>query len=184
VGGGAVDAADAVAARTATAATDRPDDSDRAAGVRRLVLASIRWERSLRASDITAMGDRQLIEERLTRSIIGAFFDVYNALGFGFLEQIYARAMEQELRARGHRVAREVSVVVRYRGEAVGVHRLGMVVDKLVIETKTSPALHPQSWRQVYSYLRATELEVGLLLHFGQEPRFHRVIHQRARRAD
>ena len=51
-----------------------------------------------------------LIEEELTRSVIGAFYDVYNTLGYGFLEHVYALALERELLARGHRVGREVSV--------------------------------------------------------------------------
>ena len=57
-----------------------------------------------------------LVEERLTRSVIGAFFEVYNTLGFGFLEHIYVMALERELVERGHRVAREVSVQVHYKG--------------------------------------------------------------------
>lgn len=123
------------------------------------------------------MAKRPLIEERLTRVVIGAFYDVYNALGFGFLEQVYASALEREIAARGLRVAREASVIVRYKGAAVGAQRLDMVVDdKLVVEVKSALKLHPEAWRQVYSYLRATNLEVALLLHFGPEPKFHRVV--------
>ena len=58
------------------------------------------------------MPDSNLIDERLTHSVIGAFYDVYNALGFGFLEQVYMSALERELRARGHAVGREVYVPV------------------------------------------------------------------------
>jgi len=62
----------------------------------------------------------ELIEERLTYSVIGAFFDVYNTLGFGFLEHLYVMALERELLARGHRVAREVGVSISYKGEELG----------------------------------------------------------------
>ena len=65
-----------------------------------------------------------LIDERLTHSIIGAFYDVYNALGFGFLEHLYVSALERELLRREHDVAREVSVRVMYKGEELGTQRL------------------------------------------------------------
>jgi GxxExxY protein len=89
-----------------------------------------------------------LIEERLTRSIIGAFFRVYRTLGFGFLEHVYIIALERELRARGHRVAREVSVDVMYKGEELCTQRLDMVVDdKVVVEAKSTYELHPAAQR-------------------------------------
>lgn len=119
----------------------------------------------------------KLIEERLTRSVIGAFYEVYNTLGYGFLEHIYVMALERELMARGHRVAREVSVHVMYKGHVVAVQRVDMIVDeKLVVETKSTVQLPTPAQRQLFNYLRATKLEVGLLLHFGLEPRFHRLV--------
>jgi GxxExxY protein len=119
----------------------------------------------------------QLVEEALTRSVIGAFFEVYNTLGFGFLERLYVAALEKELLARGHRVSREVVVPVSYKGDALGVHRLDLIVDEMiVVEVKSTYELHRAATRQLYSYLRATNLEVGLLLHFGPEARYHRVV--------
>lgn len=118
-----------------------------------------------------------LIEDELTQSVIGAFYEVYNTLGFGFLEHVYILAMERELRNRGHTVAREVAVRVLYKGERLATHRLDMIVDdKLVIETKSTYQLHPTALRQLQNYLRATTLEVGLLLHFGPAAKFHRLI--------
>ena len=123
------------------------------------------------------MADRILVEEALTHSVIGAFFDVYNALGFGFLESLYVTALERELKGRGHRVAREFAVNIVYKGRTIGSQRLDLVVDdKLVVETKSTFDLHKVAVRQVYNYLRATNLEIGLLLHFGPEPKFYRVI--------
>jgi GxxExxY protein len=118
-----------------------------------------------------------LIHEELTRSVIGAFFEVYNTLGFGFLEHVYIMCLERELRARGHRVGREVCVIVSYKGEPLVSQRLDMIVDDvLIVETKATRVLHPSAPRQVYNYLRATNLEVGLLLHFGPKPSFYRLI--------
>jgi GxxExxY protein len=123
------------------------------------------------------MPRNKLLEEELTYSVIGAFFEVYNTLGFGFLEYLYVRALERELLARGHRVAREVNIPVFYKGEDLGYQRLDMIVDeKLVVEAKAAYELHRAASRQVHSYLRATKLEVGLLLHFGPEPQFFRLI--------
>lgn len=123
------------------------------------------------------MAQGELIESRLTHSVIGAFYEVYNALGFGFFESIYANALEHELRMRGHRVTREVPVQVFYKGRCVGTHRLDQVVDdKLVVETKSSHDLPRGAARQVQSYLKASQLGVGLLLHFGPMPRFFRYV--------
>lgn len=119
------------------------------------------------------MARPQLYEPELTHSVIGAFYEVYNHLGFGFLEHLYVMAMERELRGRGHRVGREVGVRIMYKGEELGVQRLDMIVDdKLVVEIKSTATLHKEAGRQVYNYLRASNLEIGILLHFGREARF------------
>lgn len=118
-----------------------------------------------------------LIESRLTHSVIGAFYEVYNTLGYGFLERIYVMALERELREKGHQVSRKVAIRVRYKGVELGIQRMDMVVDeRLLVETKSTEVLPKIASRQVYNYLRATGLEVGLLLHFGPEPAFHRII--------
>jgi GxxExxY protein len=82
---------------------------------------------------------------------------------------------------RGHRVARELSVRVMDRGEEIGMQRLDMVVDDvLVVEAKSTHTLHESASRQLYNYLRATNLEVGLLLQFGLEAQFFRIVCERA----
>lgn len=125
-----------------------------------------------------------LLEEALSGSVIGAFYAVHRGLGFGFVEYVYAAALELELLDRGHRVAREFGVAVRYRGVEIAQQRLDMVVDdKLVVEIKSGERLHHDAKRQLYNYLRATNLEVGLLLHFGRSARFHRVVHDNATKA-
>jgi GxxExxY protein len=121
--------------------------------------------------------ERHLIDGKLTRSVIGAFYDVYNTLGFGFLEHIYIMALERELLARGHRVAREVYVRVRYKGEELAQQRVDMIVDeRLIVEAKSTYDLHKAAPRQVFNYLRATNIEIALLLHFGPKPSFFRLI--------
>jgi GxxExxY protein len=118
-----------------------------------------------------------LIHEELTHSVIGAFFEVYHTLGFGFLEHVYSASLTRELRDRGHDVAREVSVPVWYKDDEVARQRLDMVVDHvLVLEIKSTRLLHEGAARQVENYLRATNLEVGLLLHFGPRPQFYRAV--------
>ncbi|HWH53864.1 MAG TPA: GxxExxY protein [Gemmatimonadaceae bacterium] len=119
----------------------------------------------------------KLLEQELTSSVIGVFFDVFNELGFGYREYLYSLAMERVLIANGHRVAREVGVMVYFRGEPLASQSLDMVVDgRLIVEIKSTERLHPESTRQLFGYLCSTNLEVGLLLHFGREPKFHRVI--------
>ncbi|MEO8448826.1 MAG: GxxExxY protein [Gemmatimonadota bacterium] len=123
------------------------------------------------------MAPFELVEGVLTQSVIGAFYEVYNTLGYGFLEHIYLRALQRELVARGHWVDREVVVRVFYKGEEIAAQRLDMVVDdKLVLEIKSTDRLSRGASRQVYNYLRATNLEVGLLFHFGPQPAFYREV--------
>lgn len=110
------------------------------------------------------------------RAILSAFFRVYNRMDYGFLESHYASALERELRQMGHVVSREHAVQVFYEGEEIGFHRLDMVVDSVVVvELKSTQILSQLARRQLYNYLRATNLEVGLLLHFGPTPRFQKV---------
>jgi GxxExxY protein len=125
------------------------------------------------------MARDELIEARLTHSVIGAFYEVYTTLGFGFFESIYANALEHELKARGHRVVREVRVQVVYKGHVVGIQSVDQIIDeKLVVETKSSQELPRGAPRQVPSYLKAMHLSVGLLLHFGPVPRFYRYVNR------
>lgn len=130
------------------------------------------------------MATAPLLEESVTRSIIGAFFDVYNTLGFGFLERLYVLALERELRQRGHYVEREFRVRIIYKEELLGIQRLDLVVDhKVVIEVKANYELHKADRRQLFNYLRASDLEVGLLLHFGPSAKFYRLIHRNDERS-
>ena len=118
-----------------------------------------------------------LIAGDTTSEIISCFYEVYNTLGFGFLEHIYSLALERELVERGHKVARERGILIRYKGQELGFQRLDMIVaEQVVVEIKSTFLLHPAARRQLRNYLKATGLEVGLLLHFGPEAEFQRVV--------
>lgn len=124
------------------------------------------------------MSNTVLLQEQLTRSIIGAFYEVYNTLGYGFVEHVYATALEYELRIRGHTVIRELTVNAFYKDQIIAQQRLDMVIDNLVVvENKSTAQLPPFATRQLFNYLQATTFEVGLLLHFGPKPQFHREVH-------
>src|SRR5579872_3834896 len=118
-----------------------------------------------------------MLHEELTHSVIGSFFEVHRELGFGYREYLYSLALERDLTAKGHRVDREVSVMVYFKGEPLATQTLDMIVDeRLVVENKATERLHPGAVPQLFGYLCATNLELGLLLHYGREPKFYRVI--------
>jgi GxxExxY protein len=120
-----------------------------------------------------------LIDEPLTRIVIAAFFAVYNKLGFGFLENVYVGALEHECRKRGLRVEREVPIAVYYDGIIVGTYRADLLIEgRLVVEVKACSTPHGKYARQLLNYLRCTDLELGLLLYFGEKPHVRRFIHR------
>jgi GxxExxY protein len=117
-----------------------------------------------------------LAHEHITEQIIAAFFEVYNTLGYGLLESVYKAALVMELKLRGLEVACEVGILVYYKGVEIAWQRADLVVESVVIvEVKSTRRLAPTAARQLYNYLNATRLEVGLLLHFGPKPRFYRL---------
>jgi GxxExxY protein len=119
----------------------------------------------------------ELLEAKRVHSIVGGFFAVYNYYGYGLSELVYAGALEHELRDRGHEIVRELAIEIDYQGRYVARLRLDMVVDgRVVVENKATEKLSPAAAMQLVSYLRATEFEVGLLLHFGPSPYFKRYI--------
>jgi GxxExxY protein len=124
-----------------------------------------------------------LAHRELTDSILNAFYEVYNELGHGFLESVYETALAIVLTDRGLDVRREVLLDVRFRGRSVGAFRADMIVNSaVVIELKAARTLDPSHEAQILNYLRATELEVGLLLNFGPKPTFKRVAFSNTRK--
>ena len=118
---------------------------------------------------------KELVHEQTTRSIIGAFYYVFNCLGVGFLESVYAAALTKVLRSRGHVVQREVAVEVWFEDEVIARQRIDLLVDgKVIVEMKAGDRLTTSARLQLANYLSATGIEVGLLLHFGPKPMFLR----------
>lgn len=119
----------------------------------------------------------ELLEEALTESIIGAFYEVYNRLGYGFMESAYSKALSIELGYRGHETQREVKIDLYYRGFHLGRQRVDLMVDaKVIVEVKASEQMPKVALRQCLSYLRTSGLQVGLVLNFGAEPQIKRVV--------
>ncbi len=111
----------------------------------------------------------------ITEKIIGAFFIVYKALGYGFLEKVYANALAVELRRVGLKVIQEAQISVYYQGVVVGEYFADLLVaDKVIVEIKALKALAAEHEAQLLNYLRATPYEVGLLLNFGPKSEYRR----------
>jgi GxxExxY protein len=117
------------------------------------------------------------LHSEVTEKILGVFFEVYNELGGGFLESVYQQALKIALVQAGLRVDVEVPVPVYFRGEIVGNFRADLMVDDCVlVELNAVSAFDRAHDGQVLHYLRATRVEVGLLLNFGPKPQFRRFI--------
>jgi GxxExxY protein len=124
-----------------------------------------------------------LKHRELTEKIIGVFYDVYNELGHGFLESVYEKALEIALTAKGMTVHRKIEVPVWFRGHQVGDFEADMLVNRCVLlELKAGRCLDPTHEAQLLNYLRATEIEVGMLLSFGLKPEFKRMAYDNARK--
>ncbi len=112
-----------------------------------------------------------------TEKIIQAFYKVYNKLGFGFLEKVYQNAILIELRKIGFDCKSEYPITVFYDVFEVGYYKADILVDNcIIIEVKASEGLTEEYEFQLINYLKATELEIGLLLNFGKNPEFRRKI--------
>jgi GxxExxY protein len=119
----------------------------------------------------------------LTEKILAVFYDVYSGLGHGFLESVYEEAMAFARRQYGLRAERQVPLRVWFRGMAIGGFFADFVVDKaVVLELKAASGIDPAHEAQLLNYLRATEIEIGLLLNFGPTPQFKRMIFENSRK--
>ena len=119
----------------------------------------------------------------LTGKILGAFFQLHKEVGFGFSEKVYEAALEVLLTELGMIVERQKNICVYYHGKLVGEYKADMVVNGVVLlEIKSVEKLIDAHDAQLLNYLKATELEVGLLLNFGRQAEFHRKIYDNARK--
>lgn len=120
----------------------------------------------------------------ITDKIIRAFYEVYNELGHGFLESVYERSLEIALNSLDLRVSRQIQIPVWFRGKPVGDFTADLLIeDCVLLELKAARCLDSSHQAQLLNYLRATEIEIGLLLNFGLKPEFKRLIFDNPRKA-
>ena len=118
-----------------------------------------------------------LVHHELTEQIIGIYYNVYAELGHGFLEKVCQQAMVIALREAGLPVRERVLFPVTFRGQSIGDFISDVVVNDLVlVEIKATSALHPWDEAQALNYLRASDLEVALIMNFGPKREFWRRI--------
>ena len=118
-----------------------------------------------------------LLHKDITEEIISAYYYVYNELGYGFLEKVYENAMLIELKSRGLKVESQKTIKVYFNETIVGDYFADIVVeDKIILELKSCESLSPEHEVQLFNYLKATNIEVGLLFNFGKRPAFKRKI--------
>ncbi|KGO94848.1 GxxExxY protein [Flavobacterium subsaxonicum] len=118
-----------------------------------------------------------MLHKELTGEILKAFYDVYNELGYGFLERVYQNALFFELKTRGFTVEAQKRIVVYYKDIPVGDYIADIIVnDTVILELKACERLVEEFEAQLINYLRSTHCEVGLLLNFGKKPEFIRKV--------
>ena len=122
--------------------------------------------------------DNNYLHSEITELIIRCFFNVYNRLGFGFLEKVYENAMLIELKEAGLNALSQIPIVVYYKNVKVGNYFADLLVNnKVILELKAGDGIIIEEHElQLVNYLRATEIEVGLILFFGKKPQFKRKI--------
>ncbi|BBO81319.1 hypothetical protein DSCO28_18850 [Desulfosarcina ovata subsp. sediminis] len=115
--------------------------------------------------------------QELTEEIIKAFYRVYNALGYGFLEKVYENAMMIEFRKEGVSAFQQSPINVIYSDQIVGQYFADIIIDeKVIVEIKAKKSLTSEDEAQLLNYLKATDKEVGLLINFGPKPELTRKV--------
>lgn len=122
--------------------------------------------------------EQRLEHKDITGEIIGAAFEVHGELGYGFLEQVYQKALQAELTQQGVKAEREYPITVRYKGCLVGDYRADLFVEsKVMVEVKVAREYNPADEAQLLNQLKATAVTVGLLINFGrQKVEFKRMV--------
>ncbi len=118
-----------------------------------------------------------LIHEALTREIVATYFEIYNVVGCGFLESVYAGAFCTELSLRGIPHSRERRYPVHYKGTRIADFRADLVVaDTVIVELKAVSTITPAHEAQLLNYLRASRLQVGFVFNFTHKPEMRRLV--------
>jgi GxxExxY protein len=119
--------------------------------------------------EVTPGNDAPFPHKEITEAIIGAAFEVYNHLGYGFLERVYQRALQVELLRRGATAEIEKRIQVQYKGVVVGDYDADLIVDGCVaVEIKVAPQYDKRDEAQLLNELKATGIKVGMLINFGR----------------
>lgn len=124
-----------------------------------------------------------LLHHELTSLILKTYYEVYNELGYGFLEKVYQNALLIELKNKGLEVVPNKKINVYYKGENVGDYYADIIVnDSVILELKAAEYIIEQFENQLLNYLKGTNCEIGLLLNFGKKPEFRRKIYENKRK--
>jgi GxxExxY protein len=114
--------------------------------------------------------ERPLIYEDLTHRIIGAALEVYKILGYGFIEDVYERALLKEFELRGIPAQCNCSVRVTYKGDAIPYYLPNILVEeKVIVDLRADEEYNPRYECQIINYLKATNIKVGLIINFGRD---------------
>ena len=124
-----------------------------------------------------------ILHKSITDKILKVYYEVYNELGYGFLEKVYQNAMYFELKSLGYKVEAQKQIRVYYKRQLVGEYYSDLLVeDKVIVELKSTELLMNAHVAQIINYLKGTSIEVGLLLNFGEQPEFKRFIYTNDRK--
>ncbi|MEM7571356.1 MAG: GxxExxY protein [Bacteroidota bacterium] len=129
------------------------------------------------------MKKKPFLHAELSDKVIGAFYKVYNSLGYGFVESVYQNALALELQTLGLEVKKESSIEVFYRGEVIGSFRADLIINDLILlELKSSSSIIDAHILQLNNYLSATNIELGFVFNFGEKPKFKRRVFDNSRK--
>jgi GxxExxY protein len=124
-----------------------------------------------------------LLHKSITDAILKVYYEVYNELGYGFLEKVYQNAMYFELKSLRYKVEPQKQINVYFKKQLVGEYYSDLLVeDKVIVELKATELIMNVHVAQIMNYLKATPIEVGMLLNFGEEPEFKRLIYTNDRK--
>ena len=125
----------------------------------------------------------KFLHKSLSDSILKIYYEVYNELGYGFLEKVYQNAMYFELKSQGFKVEAQKQIKVYYKSQMVGEYFADIIVEDLItLELKACECLMDGHQAQLLNYLKVTKVEIGMLLNFGTEPEFKRLIYTNDRK--
>jgi len=126
-----------------------------------------------------------LLHKEISKPILQVFYDVYNQLGYGFLEKVYQNAMYFELKSQGYKVEAQKQIKVYFKNQLVGEFYADLLVeDTIIVELKACEHLINSHIAQLMNYLKATQIEVGLVLNFGESPDFKRLVYTNNRKVN